>query len=100
MKADDLGKVGSKHQAIILGVQERTFDEAEGMKMILSLDVPSLGESRNERSRQLTLNKTNLISLVSKLGEDTDAWVKEIITLKVEKTSYAGKTVPGIRIDA
>lgn len=100
LTAEMLGKPGSKCGATIGNVEQRTFNESEGPKLILTLNVPSLGESPAERVKPLALNRTNLLSLVNAFGDDTDEWLGKALSLNVETTQYQGKNVPCVRVYA
>ncbi len=48
--------------------------------------------------RGLVLNKTNATAIAEKLGNDTDKWIGEGVTLTTQKVSFSGKLVDGIRV--
>lgn len=96
LKADDLGKVGSILDAAILDFETLTFED--GSKVILTLNIPALGNKEEKRIRRLTLNKTNLVTLLNAFGVDGDKWINKMIELRVESTLFQGKKVPAIRV--
>lgn len=51
-----------------------------------------------EFKRSLVLNRTNLKRIISQLGNDTDAWKGQQITLYASETDFGGRTVPCIRV--
>ncbi len=48
--------------------------------------------------RGLALNKTNANTIARTLGDETDGWVGQAITLVVTPVDYRGQSVPAIRI--
>ena len=46
----------------------------------------------------LVLNKTNATAIVEDYGDDTEAWVGREIVLFIQKVSFQGKLMPGIRV--
>lgn len=50
-----------------------------------------------KEQRGLVLNKTNASAIEEKLGA-TDAWINKSVTLTVQKVSFQGKLVDGIRV--
>ena len=48
--------------------------------------------------RGLALNKTNASAIARALGDETDGWVGQTITLMVTNVDYRGQTVPAIRV--
>ena len=89
LKAEDVGKIGTDYTTTIKGVREYEFKE----EMKILVDV----EYKDEEST-LVLNKTNLLNLLDAFGDDTDKWKGKQVTLKVERTTFNGKTVPCIRV--
>lgn len=54
--------------------------------------------SFKDRRAGLVLNKTNANAIESLFGPETDEWVGKDILVKVEKVSYQGSLVDGIRV--
>ncbi len=52
----------------------------------------------NGRNAGLILNKTNATVLESILGPETNNWVGKTIDLRVEKVSFQGSMVDGVRV--
>lgn len=52
----------------------------------------------NGRNAGLILNKTNATVLESMLGAETDNWIGKTIDLRVEKVSFQGSMVDGVRV--
>ncbi len=46
----------------------------------------------------LVLNKTNATAIAEDYGDDTEAWVGREIALFIQKVSFQGKTVQGLRV--
>ncbi len=49
--------------------------------------------------KTLVVNRTNWYSIADQLGEDSDEWIGQAITLIAAKTDYQGKRVDCIRVD-
>lgn len=94
--AEQLGKVGTKLQALIVDAEERTFEGET--KVMLRLTVPDLKKSEEGMSRSLGLNQTNLLSMVNAYGEDIEVWAQKAVELRVERTKFMGKEVSCIRV--
>ena len=98
LKAEMLGEPGASCEATVVTVREHTFSPEDGPKVIVALNIPSLGDTAAERNQELTLNKTNLQSMLNAFGDDTDAWEGSEVRLNVETTQYQGENVPCVRI--
>ena len=46
----------------------------------------------------LVLNKTNATMLGDTFGYETEGWAGKVVTLKAEPTTYAGRSVMGLRV--
>lgn len=95
LKTSEVGDVGSKAVCRILDGDIRVFhgngvDEA---KLVITVDFGApLG------IKSLPLNKTNATALLGMFGNDMDQWVKKPIQLVVEKTTYDGNPINGLRV--
>ncbi len=49
--------------------------------------------------KTLVVNRTNWYTIADQLGEDSDDWIGQAITLVAAKTDYQGKRVDCIRVD-
>jgi hypothetical protein len=98
LKAADLGKLGTIKDAAILEV--KPFQFATEYKVIMTLNIPSMGKEEDKRIRNLGLNKTNLVTLLNAYGSDTKGWINKMIELRVESTLFQGKKVDAIRVYA
>ena len=92
LKADDLGKIGTIVEATVLGAKEINFGEET--KVIVELKVPKI----SKEMQAIALNKTNLVSMINALGDETDKWVGAQIELRVESTLFKGQKTSCIRV--
>jgi len=88
----------------------RGDDIEDGERMVLTIQeafettfpsgdtVPIL--SFLETDKKVTLNKTRVKKLVELLGDDTDAWIGQKISIYRIDVSYNGKTMPGVAVAA
>jgi hypothetical protein len=73
---------------------------------VANVSIEAVGQEKEEKpvirfkelGQGFVLNKTNAETISEVLGEETDAWIGEQITLKPDKTTYAGKRVNCIRV--
>ena len=91
LKTEEIGEIGTEIQGLIVNVKEVPFDD--GDKLVIDIMIDDKKEVKS-----VGLNKTNLCTLLSEFGEDTDDWLDKKILLRVEKVSYMGKPIPGTRI--
>ena len=86
----------------------RADDLPEGGKVTLTID--SVGIEEMELSgddkpvlffqgeKPMVLNRTNCTTLEEAFGDDTDAWEGKRVEMRREKTTFAGKRVPCLRL--
>lgn len=97
--AEELGEPGAETEAIIKGAETVIFDGKEDApKVMLSVLIPSLEQSEEGSLRRLGLNKTNLLTMLTLFGENTDNWVNKEIGLRVDSVNFKGDMVSAIRI--
>lgn len=53
-----------------------------------------------ETKKALTLNKTNLTTLANNIGDETDNWPGQRVTLYVTQDTYGGQTYDVVRVKA
>lgn len=70
-------------------VEEGEFGPNKDLKLVIEF---------SETEKKFILNKTNLGTLVSLYGDETDDWVGKRVTLFTAPAVFEGKTVQSIRI--
>jgi hypothetical protein len=55
-------------------------------------------ELGGKNGKGLVINKTNWQIIAGMLGDDSDDWLGQKITIAMEKVQYAGKMVPSLRV--
>jgi len=88
MKAADLGRDAVTYTIKDAKLQQLKEDEPK--KLVLGFD---------ETTSELALNATNRKMLVELMGDDTDDWMGQPITLYKGKVSFQGNMVDSIKID-
>jgi hypothetical protein len=87
-KADDLPRAGLPVK--IEGVTRERIGQEQKDKPVITFV---------NQTKSLVMNKTNYESIADILGNgDTDTWPGRIIVLFPDKTSYAGKPTPCVRV--
>ena len=90
LRTDILKEMGlTEIKAKIKDVRKKDFED--GTKPILDI-------THNDKGYGFVLNKTNTNTIIDLYGNESDKWIGEEITIRLEKTDYAGKRVDCLRV--
>lgn len=87
LKGEDLEE-GERMVVTIKRAEEHTFQSGEMQPVLEFLEI----------DQKLTLNKTRIRKLIEMLGDDTDTWVDQKISLYTVPVQFNGKTMMSIAI--
>jgi len=87
LKGEDLEE-GERIVVTIKTAEEVTFPSGDTVPVIEFMEL----------DQKLTLNKTRIKKLVELLGDDTDEWLGQRISLYQVDVTYQGKTMPGVAV--
>lgn len=88
LKAENIPAEGIR--AVIVDVRAERISEETRKKVVLYFSGVD---------KALPLNNTNLTLMISRYGEESDAWIgKKILIYRDEEIMYGGKRVGGVRI--
>lgn len=91
LKAADVTDAGGEMDMTIFTVEMKEFDTDEGGKEKKAVLIFT-------NDKRMVLNKTNAGLIAQMLGDDTDKWINQNITLIVQEVPFGNKTVPAIRV--
>lgn len=90
---------GSRYlTAAELGSERRKAKITDVTSELVGVDKEEKLVLHLEDLKPIVLNKTNIANIANVLGDETDAWVGEIVSIWTEMTSFAGRPVRGLRL--
>lgn len=87
LKGEDLEE-GERTVVTIKTAEEVNFPSGDTVPVLSFLEL----------EQKLTLNKTRIKKLVELLGDDTDEWIGQKISLFQVDVQYQGKIMPGVAV--
>lgn len=98
LNASDLLPLNTRRTAVVHHCQPEEIGQGNDQKTMLMLDLVS--RQGQPWPKKLPLNKSNTMMMVAAYGDDYGQWPGKAIEVWCENVMFAGKMVPGLKIQA
>jgi len=97
IKSSDIGDAaGANVTGYVIGVLQPVFEDGKALQ--LRLNIPDFQDREDGDTRLLTLNKTNIMTMLNAYSQNIEKWENKMISIVLVDTQYKGKNLLGMRI--